>query len=61
MRPALAGIRAGNNDVLPGETERPNLWRVGVLDSRLDRRRLRSRCFLYRAWLRQIIMDNWIA
>ena len=61
MRPTLAGIGAGNNNVLPGEPKRPHLWRVGVSDSRLDRRRSRRRCFLYRAWLRQIIVDNWIA
>ena len=61
MRPALAGIGAGNHNVLPGKPKCPHLGRVGVIDSRLDRRRSRRRCFLYRAWLRQIIVDNWIA
>jgi hypothetical protein len=61
MRPALASIRAGNHNVLPGEPERPDLGCVRVSDPRLDRRRSRSRRFLYRAWLRQVIVDNWIA
>ena len=39
MRPANAGIGARNNDVLPGESERPDLRRVRVVDSRFDRGR----------------------
>ena len=42
MRPANAGVGARNNDVLPGEAERPDLRRVGVVDSWFDSRR-RSR------------------
>ena len=37
MRPANTGIGAGNNDVLPGESQRPYLRRVRVIDPWLDR------------------------
>ena len=36
MRPTNTGIGARNDDVLSGESERPDLRRVGVVDSRLD-------------------------
>lgn len=36
MRPALASVRAGNDNVLPGVTEGPDLRCVGVLDSWLN-------------------------
>ena len=37
MRPANAGVCARHNNVLPGESQRPNLRRVRVIDARLDR------------------------
>jgi hypothetical protein len=61
MRPANTSIGAGNDNVLPSVTKRPNLWCVRVSDTRLDCRRSRRRRFLYRAWPRQVIVDNWIA
>ena len=43
MGPANASIGARNNDVLPGESDRPDLRRVRVIDSWFDRgRTLRS-------------------
>ena len=36
MRPANAGIGARHNDVLPRESQRPDLRRVGVIDSWFD-------------------------
>ena len=36
VRPALACIRARDNDVLPGEAQRPYLWRVRISDSWFD-------------------------
>ena len=40
MRPANAGVRAGNNNVLAREPERPDIRRMRVIDARLDRRRV---------------------
>src|SRR5262249_28658014 len=37
MRPAHAGIRAGNNNVLTCVPKRPDLWRVRITDSWFDR------------------------
>ena len=43
VRPAHAGVGAGHNDILPGESKRPDLRRVRVIDSGFDcRRRARS-------------------
>ena len=39
MRPANPGIRAGDDNALPSESESPNVRRMRVLDARLDRRR----------------------
>src|SRR5262249_44807278 len=38
--PTLTGIRAANGNSLPSESQRPDIWRVGVGDVRLDRFRL---------------------
>jgi hypothetical protein len=35
---AHTGVRAGDNNALPSESERPNVRRMRVLDARLDRR-----------------------
>ena len=46
MRPAITSICAGNHDILAGESQRPYLWGVGVIDSWFDRGRyLRRRVF----------------
>jgi len=66
MRPANAGIRAGNDDSFPSEPERPDIGRVRVSDTRLDRRwsagyaRLQWR-FFYGAGLREIIVNVRVA
>src|SRR5438552_10512443 len=65
MRPANTGICAGDHDSLPFEPERPDVRRMRVNDSRLDRRRrARSaglqRRLLDRAWLRKIIVNQGI-
>ena len=65
MRPANTGICAGDYDSLPFEPERPDVRRMRVNDSRLDRRRrARSaglqRRLLDRAWLRKIIVNQGI-
>ena len=36
MGPANTCIGAGNNNVLPGESQRPHIWRVRVSDSGFD-------------------------
>ena len=64
--PANAGIGAGNHDTLPGETQRPHLRRVCVIDAWFDRvRRLRAlevrRRLNRSARLRQVIVDDRIA
>src|SRR6266481_3628927 len=66
MRPANAGVRAGNNDRLPSKSERPDIRRVRVLDSRLDGRRSAGspglqRRLVDRALLRKLIMNPWVA
>jgi hypothetical protein len=59
MRPALAGISAGHNNILPGEPERPDLWGVRVTDSWFDcSRSLRLRRAFDSTWPRQIVMDK---
>jgi hypothetical protein len=65
MRPANTGIRAGDHDSLPFEPERPDIRRMRVNDSRLDRRRRAGsaglqRRLLDRAWLRKIIVNQGI-
>src|SRR6185436_12047658 len=45
MVPLIAGVGSANNNALPGEAERPNLRRLAVTDSWLDRFN-RSRCHL---------------
>ena len=60
MRPANTGICTGNNNVLAGVPKRPDLWRVRIIDSWFDRGWPRRR-FLNRAWLRQVVMNNWVA
>ena len=46
MRPAITRICAGNHDILAGESQRPYLWGVGVIDSWFDcGRYLRRRLF----------------
>jgi len=66
MRPANTGIRAGNHDSFPFESERPHIRRVYVRNARLNRCRS-ARCagnqrrLLDRTSLRKIIVDNWIA
>src|SRR5512132_158945 len=63
MRPAITGIGTGNNDVLPGEAERPYLGRVRVIDPWLDRLRTleEGRRFIDGAMLREVIVDTRIA
>ena len=63
MRPAITGIGAGNNDVLPGEPQRPYLGRVRVIDPWLDRFRTQEegRRFIDGTRLRKVIMDKRIA
>src|SRR5439155_9213472 len=66
MRPANTGIGAGNHDSLPLEPERPDVRRVRVSDSWLDRRRRRraagsQRRLLDRASLRKVIVNKRIA
>ena len=63
MRPANTGIGAGNDDILSVETERPDVRRVRVNDSRLDgRRRTRlQRPFQSRPWLRKRILNVRVA
>ena len=41
MRPANASVCAGNDNLLPGETQRPDIRRVRVSDPRFDRQRSR--------------------
>ncbi len=55
MRPANAGIGACDDNSLAGESERPDIRRVRVSDSRFDRRRSArlQRRFNSRAWLRK--------
>jgi len=63
VRPANTGISAGNNNVLPGESQCPYLRCVRVIDARLDRLRTLEirRRFSDRARLRQSIVDTRIA
>ena len=63
MRPANTGIRAGNNDVLPGESQGPHLRRMRVIDARLDRFRTLEvrRRIDGRAGLRKLVLDVRIA
>ena len=61
MGPAITGVGAGNNDVLPGEAQGPYLWRVGVIDPWFDRGRYLRRRFFDRARLRKVIVDKRIA
>src|SRR5438309_4349805 len=60
MRPANPGICTGNNNVLAGVPKRPDLWRVRIIDSWFDCGWPRRR-FLNRAWLREVVMNNWVA
>jgi hypothetical protein len=66
MRPADAGVCAGNNDGFTLESERPHIRRVRVNNARLDRRRSRGntglqRRLLDRTWLRKVIVDERIS
>jgi hypothetical protein len=62
MRPALAGISAGNNNILSGVSKRPDLRSVRVTDSWFDcSRPLRLRRTFDSTRLRQIVMDKRIA
>ena len=60
MRPANPSVCTGNNNVLTGVPKRPDLWRVRITDSWFDCSWPRRR-FLNRAWLRQVVMNNWVA
>src|SRR5205807_1557752 len=62
MIPAISGVPARNDNALTGVTHRPNLWRVGVVDARLDRCRLLRFVRRWRdcAGLRQDVMNFWI-
>src|SRR6266540_289424 len=63
MRPTNTGIGAGHNDILSGKSQRPNIRRMRVSNSRLDRgrrARLQGRLFNL-ARLRKVIMDVRIA
>src|SRR6266436_10041383 len=60
MRPANPSVSTGNNSVLSGVPKRPELWRVRIIDSLFDCSWPRRR-FLNRAWLRQVVMNNWVA
>ena len=61
MRPAITRICAGNHDILPGESQGPYLWRVGVTDPWFDCGRDVRWRFFDRARLRQVIVDKRIA
>jgi hypothetical protein len=63
MRPANAGIRTGNNDVLPGEPQGPYLRCVRIVDPGLDRLRTLGvrRPVFDRAMLRKVVVDERIA
>jgi hypothetical protein len=61
MGPANTGISAGNNNVLPGESQRPYLWCMGVIDSGFDCGRCLRWRFFDGARLRQGIVDKRIA
>ena len=61
MRPAHAGIGARYDNTLPGETQRPYLWRVGVIDARFDCFGNIWRRFVDCLRLRKMILDLWIA
>src|SRR5262245_7177056 len=60
--PANPGIGIGDNDSLPGEPERPHLWRVDVIDARFDRDRPleAGRSVDIRVRFRKVIVDTWI-
>src|SRR5215510_4421091 len=61
MGPADTGIGTGHNNILARETHRPDIRRVRIRNSRLDRlRRLRERS-LDSLWLRKVILDARIA
>ena len=59
----MTGIRARDNNILPRESERPDLRRVRVIDPRLDRcRSLRLRRRLHSSGrLRKEILDVRVA
>ena len=62
MRPTLTGIGAGNDDILPSKTERPDIRRVRVGDARFDRlRSLTLRRLNSRARLRKRIFNVRVA
>src|SRR4030095_8532931 len=63
MRPANTGIRACNNNILPGKSQGPHLRRMRVIDARLDRLRTLEvqRRVDGRAGLRKLILDVWIS
>jgi len=60
MRPSNTSIGTGYNNVLPGETERPDLRGMRILDTRFDGSRYRRR-FLGSARLREVVVDHRIA
>lgn len=61
VRPADASVRAPYHDTLSGETQRPDLWRMGVIDTRLDRRRYMRSHTIGRFQLREMILNLRIA
>ena len=60
MRPANAGVRARYNNILSGETQRPDIRCMRVTDAWLDRCRSQEvrRRLIDSTWLRQIVMDK---
>ena len=63
MCPANTGIRTGNHDGLPLESERPDIWRVRVSNPRLNRHRRRraagsQRRLFDRTSLRKVIVNK---
>src|SRR4030095_15061452 len=60
MRPAHASVCAGNDNLLPSETQRPDLGGMGVTDPWFDRQRgerLDRRCSRFR----KIIVNDRVA
>src|SRR5438874_13473167 len=63
MRPAHTGVRAGYDNALPGESQPPEVARVRVSNSRLDRlSSLRFRWRLRRMlWMGYVIVHSCVA
>src|SRR5207245_10178810 len=66
MRPANTGISACHYNPLSRKSEPPDVWRMGILDARLDGRRTAACVGLRRRlinglWLRKVVLDVRIA